>query len=268
MSIVRPAALILPVAIGAVALVALIRSRPAPGKHPAEELPRHVRVVEAEIRRVAPEARGFGPAMPGRTWEAVAEVSGQVATIDSRLEPGALVPPGAVLVALDPEPYEIARAQAQASLTAIEAQLRQLERSATHTERLLAIERDALAVARDELERAQRLESSGASARSQVDQAQRSVLAQRRAVASLENTLDMLPAERELLRANLEGAQSGLDRALLNLRRCTFTAPFFARVADVRVERTQFVGAGTRLLSAHAIDAAAPGIGSTPPGRV
>ncbi|MDR9439529.1 MAG: efflux transporter periplasmic adaptor subunit, partial [Halomonas sp.] len=115
---------------------------------------------------------------------------------------------------------------------------------------------EALALAEQELSRIERLAASGSVSTSRRDEQRRSTLGQRQAVASLENSLALLPARRAVLEAQRERAAVRLAQAREDLADTRFVAPYDLRLAAVEVERHQFVGTGQRLFQAESLAAA------------
>jgi RND family efflux transporter MFP subunit len=68
--------------------------------------------------------------------------------------------------------------------------------------------------------------------------------------------LNLLPAERHVLEANLALNQAQLEEARLDLDRTVIRLPFDARIAEVLAETAQFVSAGQKLAVADSIDVA------------
>ena len=104
-----------------------------------------------------------------------------------------------------------------------------------------------------EVQRKQKLVSSGAVSSSELEREQRGVLAQRQSIPSLENTVNLYPAERRRLEAELARLEAQLKGARLDLQRTRVTMPFVGRIAEVGVEQFQFVRQGDRLATADAI---------------
>lgn len=235
-------AVVIGLAIGAALLVFFVVNRQAPEHSDSPPAPKVVAVIEAQPLAFRLEARGHGVARPAETWQAVANVSGRVVERHPHLESGTLLREGTLLLALDPSRYELAIAEAEAELT-------QLEAEEANTRRLLDLERQALDLAEQELSRIERLAATGAVSTSQRDAQRRSTVGQRQAVATLENTLALLPAQRE--RASVRLAQARRD-----LADTRFEAPYDLRLGEVDVELHQFVGAGQRLFEADSLAAA------------
>ncbi|AFI83844.1 efflux RND transporter periplasmic adaptor subunit [Methylophaga nitratireducenticrescens] len=235
-------AVVIGLAIGAALLVFFVVNRQAPEHSDSPPAPKVVAVIEVQPLALCLEARGHGVARPAETWQAVANVSGRVVERHPHLESGTLLREGTLLLTLDPSRYELAIAEA-------EAELAQLEVEEINTLRLLDLERQALDLAEQELSRIERVAATGAVSTSQRDAQRRSTVGQRQAVATLENTLFLLPAKRE--RASVRLAQARRD-----LADTRFEAPYDLRLGEVDVELHQFVGAGQRLFEADSLAAA------------
>lgn len=235
-------AVVIGLAIGAALLVFFVVNRQAPEHSDSPPAPKVVAVIEVQPLALRLEARGHGVARPAETWQAVANVSGRVVERHPHLESGTLLREGTLLLTLDPSRYELAIAEA-------EAELAQLEVEEINTRRLLDLERQALDLAEQELSRIERVAATGAVSTSQRDAQRRSTVGQRQAVATLENTLFLLPAKRE--RASVRLAQARRD-----LADTRFEAPYDLRLGEVDVEFHQFVGAGQRLFEADSLAAA------------
>jgi RND family efflux transporter MFP subunit len=100
------------------------------------------------------------------------------------------------------------------------------------------------------------LAETGTVSLSQLDEQRRATLAQRQAVASLENTLALLPSRREILVAQRERSSTRLAQAQRDLEDTRFVAPYDLRLSEVEVELHQFVGVGQTLFHADNLSAA------------
>jgi RND family efflux transporter MFP subunit len=249
--------LFIPAVIVGVAILALmIRQRELPEQTPPGETARTVRVISLNETTVLPRAVGYGLVQPGKVWEAVAQVSGNIIEKSARLQKGAILPAGEVLLRIDPTDYRLVIAQIDANIRGAEAQLEELAVRESNTGLSMEIEARVLALANEELARKRRLLARGNISQSSVDQEERTVLGQEQQVQSLRNTLNLIPAERDVLQAQLELYRTQLEDAGLDLERTTIILPFDARVAGVSVERNQFVRVGEVLVEADSIDVA------------
>lgn len=237
-----------PLAVGVIVLLLAIKDRPAPEKTMPKEAIATVRVIQVPSVTVVPRALGYGYVQPGRVWEAVAQVGGQVVDIHPQLKKGAIIGRGEILLRIDPTDYRLAAAQIEASLRSVQAQLAELEAKGKNTWASLAIEEASLALSRKDLDRKRRLLEKRNVPQAAVDEEERNVLARRLNVQSLKNTLNLIPAERDNLKAQKAQHQAHLDAALLDLERTIVVAPFDSRIAEVAVELTQFAAQGKVLV--------------------
>ena len=196
-----------PLGIGAAAAAWLLGSGQEPEHLPEREVARPVRVIEAPALAAVPRAVGYGSVAPGRTWQAIAEVGGRVVEVHERLEAGAILRSGTVLLRIDRTDYDLALAEAKADLRATEAELAELAAREENARASLAIEREAFELATAELERQEKLAAQGAVSRSSLESQKRSTLAQRQRVQTEANMLNLVPAERRVLQARLARLQ-------------------------------------------------------------
>ncbi|KAA3632821.1 MAG: efflux transporter periplasmic adaptor subunit [Proteobacteria bacterium] len=243
-------------AAGAALLAYFVANRQVPTRLDTPPPPAVVGFVSAKPLPFVVEARGYGAARPSQTWRAVANVSGRVVERHPDLESGALFRRGTVLLALDPSRYELAIAEVEAELARLASELAQLETEEKSTRRLLVLERERLLLAEQELARIERLATGGSVSTSRRDDQRRGTLAQRAAVASLENTLSLMPSRRGVLSAQRNRAEAQLAQARRNLADTRFVAPYDLRLGEVVAEMHQFVGVGERLFDAESLQAA------------
>ncbi len=249
--IVRIALRLLPVLLAAAVVIVLVRTRAGPVKKVVGEVGRPLRVIDAPIVAFKPRALGYGLAEPARVWQAMAEVKGAVVSVHPRLDSGALIDEGAILLRIDPVEYELAVAQRKASLAETRAKLDELAVEEGSRKASLEIEKRSLAFARQSLERLRTLRQQEAIAADEVDREERGVLQQEQAVQQLENALAQIPARREALTAMLAVQEANLKQAELDLAKTVIRAPFDCRLGNVRMKEGQVVDAGRQLFEAH-----------------
>ena len=248
--------ILLPLALGALAVAIALGTREGPQRVLPEERVTAVRIVTAPAVDVMPRALGYGNVKPGRVWQAVAEVSGTVIYRHPELEKGAILESGTELLRIDPTDYHLAVAQIEANIRSLEAQLAVLDVRAVNTERLLAIEERSWELDRRELDRLRRLLSQNSISEAAVDREERSFLAGEQAVQNLRNVMNLIPAERSALEATRDQLDAQLEVARRNLDRTRIAAPFNSRIAAVNVEQAQFANQGQVLVVADSLDVA------------
>lgn len=229
-----------PVALGIAAIVFMASGRQPPARSETVETAYPVRTITVESVELVPQASGYGEVQPAKVWAAVAQVAGRVIETHARLRNGEIVPAGTLLFRIDPVDYELQLAQAQAELAELDVQ-------ETNARASLAIDQRNLRLAEREQARLDKLRSNGTASQSDVDTAERATLNARTSVQNTENTLALLPTQRRLLEAKVAQAERDLANTAV-------AAPFNLRVADLAVERDQYVGVGQTLFKGDAVD--------------
>jgi len=186
----------------------------------------------------------------------VAEVSGQVKSIAPHLKAGQMFPADTELLRIDGTEYDLEVARVTAEARSLEAQISRLEATGTNDRALLSIERRSRDLAKAELDRLLTLLASETISEATVDVQRRQVLTQEAVVTRLENSLRLLPSDRQALDAQLEAARARLGLARLNLSRTVVKTPFPCRITALSVERTQSVARGQIMLSADGVSVA------------
>lgn len=240
-----------------IALMAIfILNRQPPERDTTAAVAPTMSVIEVRPLAFRVTARGNGIARPVQTWQAIANVAGRVVYRHPQLDDGVLLPADTLLLAIDPSRYQLAEAEAQGELASLAAEQAQLKMSAKNSQRLLNLERERLQLAEQELSRFQRLASSGSVSRSRRDEEERTTLAQREAVQSLENELQLIPTQEQRLAAEVERASTRLAQARQDIEDTRFVAPYDLRIGLVEAELHQYVSSGQRLFQADGIASA------------
>ena len=249
--------LFIPAALLGVAAIAIaVKTRQPPDRVPLQETATKVRTIEAREMTVVPRALGYGTVQPAKTWEAIAEVGGKIVEIHPDLKKGAVLEEGTQLLKIDPVDYQLAIAQIEASIRSIEAKLRELGTRTKNTKALVAIEERAKDLTEKDLTRQRTLLKKGNTSQASVDKEERNFLARTQTIQSLTNELNVIPAQRDELRAQRANYRAQLSRARRDLENTTITAPFDLRISQVMVEGAQFAPQGKVLATADGIDVA------------
>ncbi len=245
-----------PVILGALILVYMASQKKAPVQNPPAESVRHIRVIQTAEYDFIPRVTGYGNVQPARVWNAVAQVSGRVEYVHPEFRKGALLKEGTEIVRISDKDYRIAIKQAEANIRSSEARLKELEVTEQNNKASLKLEEQSLEIKKQELQRKQNLLKKGTVAQASVDQEQRDLLNQQKRVLDLNNSLKLLPTQRDVQKEQLEIYKTQLETAKLNLQRTSIRLPFTGRISDAKVEVTQYVGTGTNLGSVDGVDVA------------
>ncbi|MDM8549693.1 HlyD family efflux transporter periplasmic adaptor subunit [Desulfobacterales bacterium HSG2] len=236
--------IIIPIIISVIIVSGMVRARKGPERLDLKETTRTVRVIKTQTTDVIPRAIGYGYVVPAQAWQAVAEVSGKVIELSPQFKKGSVCRKGTVLLRIDPAKYKSAIAQMEATVQSIKAQLAELSAQEKNYKSSLEIERKSLALNKKELDRHKQLFRKGTISASKYDKERLSYNAQRTKVQNLKNSLNLVPANRKVLKANLALNQVKLKDTRLDLEYATIKAPFNCRITDVKVEMAQFVQKG------------------------
>jgi membrane fusion protein, multidrug efflux system len=243
-----------PILVGVAIMAYQVKNRQGPQHEPVKEVVTKVRVITVPQITVIPRALGFGNVTPGTVWQAVSEVAGKIIEIHPNLKAGVILPKNTVVLKIDPIDYKLAVQATEADIRALDAQISELKARVTNTKASISIERRSLKLSEKDLKRKQSLLKRKTVSQAAVDQEERNLLARRQSVQSLQNSLNLLPAEAERLKAQRASLEIKRQNGKLDLERTTITLPFDARIAEVNVEQAQFAGLGKILLIADSID--------------
>jgi multidrug efflux system membrane fusion protein len=239
--------------IGVLIAFVLVKQGAQPGKIPLQEQASTVRVIKVPSANVIPRYLGTGTVAPSQIWNGVIQVSGRVMFVHSNLKKGAVIQADEVLVKIETGDYELAIAQADASIEGIRAQITEIAVKQSNGRAALKIEDDALRIANVELERKRKLLGTGTVSHTDFDQEERKTLTQKQSVLIQQNALNLYPVEQQRLQAELASLESQRASANLNLDRTTLRMPFTGRIAESNIERLQFVREGEVLLVADGL---------------
>ncbi len=192
-----------PVAIAIGILLFMVEGRQSPQVSEQSEPTKFVRIIEVKSGTFTPVAEGYGIVKPARVWDAVSQVSGRVIEMHPNLRDGGIIQAGTELIRIDPADYELGLAQARNEL--IELNVR-----GDNTRASLEIEKRNLQLAEQEFKRRQRLAEQGTLSKSSADEAERAMLNSSSLVQNLENTIALLPIQRNLLENKITQAERDL----------------------------------------------------------
>ena len=233
--------------VGALAVAYMVATKRGPSGQKEERPGRLVRVFRAQKASHRVAVTAFGTSRAKEEWTAIAEVSGRAVEVNSRFEPGEVLPPDMLLVRIDPTDYRLAVNRFEAELRARRAEIRQLDQTEANLKAILKLQQRQMRLAAAEYQRQQSVFTKHAGTRSALELAEESYVADMTAVERTRNELALVPAKRDLATAAADVIQAQLDQAKENLGKCELRLPFSARCVDKTVEVNQYVAAGERL---------------------
>ena len=254
--VLKGAFLLVPILIAVFIVGKLSQSRKTPDRSPLQERSQTVRTIPIQPMKVVPRILGYGYVEPEKTWDAVPEVGGKIIEIHECLRQGMFCQEGDVILRIDPADYDLAIAQQEANIENIKAQIAELGAKEENYKVSLELEQKNLELAKIELDRQESLLKQNTVSQSVYDKQKQNYYAQRTQIQSLQNSLNLIPAQRKALNANLKVSQLNLEDAKLKRQRTSLKAPFDARVTEVNVEISQFVQPGQQLAKLDGIDVA------------
>jgi len=203
-----------------------------------------VRFITVQTQDVVPIAVGNGSVIPTRVWSAISQVQGRVVELPSQFRAGTVIKKGQTLLRIDDADYQLALAQAKATIQATEAQLKQLQAQKNNLNTSLTIEQEVFDSAEKEWQRLKKLAKQGTVSTSALETQERAYLAQKQQLQNIKNSLELLPSDQLVLKAQLAQQQAQQKQAQLNLERTSLVAPFNARLAEVNIDLDQYIRVG------------------------
>jgi len=199
------------------------------------------------------QVRSQGTVMPHIQSTLVSEVAGRVIEVTANFRNGGFFALDEVLVGIDPAEYQLALANIEASFVGVTARLAELDTAANNLKKSELIEMQHLDLAERQFRRHSKLRKQGTVAQSALEQSEREYLLRRASLQNLQNSLQLIPAQRRVLEAELKLKQAQRDTANLNLARTQVIAPYTGRVLEKRVGIGQSVTKGTVLATLYAV---------------
>jgi len=232
----------------------LMKTAPQPKRKPQKPVVPVVEVLEVEQSDYRVKVASTGTIKPHTQSDLVSEAAGTVVYVSPHFTNGGFIEQGELLVRLDPAEYQYAVANIKAALSGVKARLMELDTTAANLKKSLAIEGQHLALAQRQFTRHTKLRKQGTVSQSALDQSEREYLLRKSSLQGLENSLELIPAQRQILQADLKFKQAQLASAQLDLDRTQIKAPYAGRVLEQRVDLGQSVSKGSALAAIYAVD--------------
>jgi len=228
-----------PILIGVAAIVVSPMIKNKPKQIQVVERTTKVRAMTVPELAVVSRTTGYGTVKPSRTWEAVAEVAGQVVWVSEALKNGHSVKAGTEVLRIEDINYRLALAQIQAQLNTAD-----VKDKTTHAS--LAIASKDLKVLIDDYNRKKGLAAKGVITKSTVESAERQMFNGESQVQNLKNILALSSVERQVLIAQKASAE-------LDLKRTHIKAPFDVRITNVNIGEAQYANKGQLMFAADGL---------------
>ncbi len=251
----------------------LMATAPSTPKKPRARSARTVEVVDVERKAAAPRLEAMGLVKPSREVTLRSRVAGEVVTVSPHFAPGGRFAVGDELLQIDPADYDLAVAQAGASVdqaVTAEAQAKtalaqaaalveQRQAMLAEAEANLELEEGNQAIARREFEM---LEGARTGANRDLVLRTPQLAIARAAIASARAGVEAAEAGVEAARAGVEAAGANVEvarvkrsQAELDRSRTRLDAPFNAWIRTRHVEVGAVIGANTDVATLVGTDA-------------
>jgi RND family efflux transporter MFP subunit len=227
--------------------VYLVKTKRGPSGESDAQPMRTVRVFEAARAPHRVAVTAYGQSRASERWTAIAEVAGRVIEVHTDFEPGEILPEGMLLVKIDPTDYKLAESRFEADQRAKQTQLRELDQTEANLKDILTLQQRQLVLAEAEYKRLQEVRARDVASLSALQAAESSYVGYMTSVRQTQNSLSLLPVQRDLATAALDAATAQLAQARRDLAECDIRLPFAARCAEKSIEVNQFVAIGERL---------------------
>ncbi len=213
-------------------------------------------IPTVKTEHVSEETNGIsfqvdGVVVPFREVVIASEVSGNLCFLAPECRLGRYVKKGDVLVEIDKKDYTHALEEAQQTqiqaVRAIEEWKVSVENNAEEV-KIASAQYDMQKLERD---RCCKLYDKGAVSETEKETADLNLLTKKEALVNLMNTGKTLRSQQERLVSSQESAKIAVEKAQLNLDRCTIHAPLSGLVVVLSVEQDKFVQRGETLVTIH-----------------
>ena len=189
-----------------------------------------------------------GTVVPFEEANVAAEVSGRIISKSEKCEAGGFVKQGEILMKIDPEDYQLEVQRLSQQKDQEYQRLQELDQEMLNSQKLIDVAQQDVKIQEREIRRLESL-PSGFASRTEIDQANRALLAATQQLVSLENQLKIQRKQRTRIESAEKLAATQLQAAEVNLRRTDVCAPIDGIVVTEQVDVNTFVTRGSPLVT-------------------
>ena len=189
-----------------------------------------------------------GTVVPFEEANVAAEVSGRIISKSEKCEAGGFVKQGEILMKIDPEDYKLEVQRLSQQKDQEYQRLQELDQEMLNSQKLIDVAQQDVKIQEREIRRLESL-PSGFASRTEIDQANRALLAATQQLVSLENQLKIQRKQRTRIESAEKLAATQLQAAEVNLRRTDVRAPIDGIVVTEQVDVNTFVTRGSPLVT-------------------
>lgn len=183
-----------------------------------------------------------------------AEVAGRITSKAEITRSGTFVRKGDLLFEIDATKYQLEIDHLTAQLQQIDEELKAIDVDGANTAKMVKLTEEDLTLQQKHLRRMQALLARRTANETEVDAAMKQELMARNALQTQKNQQSSLTQQRSTKLAGKKLIQTQLERAEVDLRRCTVVSPLDGRIVDDAVEEGDYIKEGELLV--HISDSA------------
>lgn len=225
----------------------LISTKPVAQRKDEALAPRTVRVIEAAKLPVRRQWRGYGAAQARDTSDVPARVTAAVVDIPATIQAGQRVSKDALIAQLDDSDFQREVEVIQQHIADINAQLDQIEIERTRLAERVKLEERDVELTNNELQRTRDAAQRNAANQTDLDKANRQLIAAERSLNITRESLDRLAPRKAQLTAQRTGREASLSLAKQNVIRCRIVSPIDGVLESVDVEVGESLTIGQRV---------------------
>ena len=188
-----------------------------------------------------------GTVVPFQESRVAAEVAGRVTFKSKDCEAGQYVKKGDLLMKIDPTDHKIEVERLTRQKEQEYQSLREIDQEMINAKRLIVVANADVKLQKKEVDR-QKAMPKGYASRTDIDKANRSLLAATQQLVNSQNQLSLLKKRRVRLEASEKLADTRLRLAEINLERAEIRAPIDGVIVSEEVDLNTFVSRGTTLM--------------------
>ena len=190
---------------------------------------------------------GYGIVRPLQEISLSSEIKGRIVTKKAALKSGVIVKKGELLCEIDVSDYQEILAQLEAEITRLDEDVAMKKQTMTDLENEVVQLEKIYEIEKKNYERYMKLYKRNVSSKTDAETAQKSMLAQMKALINLRASISKAKIEIRSLNALKKKALSTVRKAKLDIERSKIYSPFAGRLLDVYVDNGEYVNVGTKL---------------------
>ena len=227
--------------------VLLIKMQPEPERKIRIETPLLVETFPAKAENLNMIIESYGTVKPRELLKLVAEVKGQIVSLDPTFKEGSFIKKGTALIKIDPRSYQLEVDKRKVEIKQAEAELKYLKQEVLNLEASIKIAGSDVVLAKAEYLRQKKLVEKNVVAQTTLDNAEQKYLVSLERMQGLQNQLALTGPSKDRLKAQRDMADVLIRQAELDLEKTSIIAAFDGWVVEKEVEKGRYVNAGQNL---------------------